>query len=110
MSIAKHRSPNLKWSFELPDRLKFAIADAIVLYSRIESCCIEIIWELEQANLECKKQIAKAIDACLAHSRGAGRNKNKRSATQAGRIVLADNEDAVAEREALVGVIGDGSV
>ncbi len=32
------------------------------------------------------------------------------SATQAGRIVLADNEDAVAEREALVGVIGDGGV
>jgi hypothetical protein len=60
MSIAKHRSPNLKWSFELPDRLKFAIADAIVLYSRIESCCIEIIWELEQADLERKKQIAKA--------------------------------------------------
>jgi hypothetical protein len=50
----------LKWSFDLPDRLKIAIADAIVLYSRIESCCVEIIWELEQADLERKKQIAKA--------------------------------------------------
>ena len=60
MPVARHRSPDLKWSFDLPDRLKIAIADAIVLYSRIESCCVEIIWELEQADLERKKQIAKA--------------------------------------------------
>jgi hypothetical protein len=60
MPIAKHRSPDLKWSFELPDRLKITIADAIVLFSRIESCCVEIIWELEQADLEGKKEIAKA--------------------------------------------------
>jgi hypothetical protein len=40
--------------------LKIAIADAIVLYSRIESCCVEIIWELERADLERKKEIAKA--------------------------------------------------
>ncbi len=60
MPVARHRSPSLKWSFDLPDRLKIAIADAIVLYSRIESCCVEIIWELEQADLERKKQIAKA--------------------------------------------------
>jgi len=32
---------------------------AIALYSRIESCCVEIISELEQADLERKKQIAK---------------------------------------------------
>lgn len=60
MPLARHRSPDLKWTFDLPDRLKIAIADAIVLYSRIESCCVEIIWELEQADLERKKQIAKA--------------------------------------------------
>jgi hypothetical protein len=60
MPVARHRSPDLKWSFDLPDRLKIVIADAIVLYSRIESCCVEIIWELEQADLERKKQIAKA--------------------------------------------------
>jgi hypothetical protein len=60
MSIAKHRSPNLTWSFELPDKLKLAIADAITLYSRIESCIVEIVWELEQADLERKKEIAKA--------------------------------------------------
>jgi hypothetical protein len=60
MPIAKHRSPDLTWSFELPDKLKLAIADAIVLYSRIESCIVEIIWELEEADLERKKEIAKA--------------------------------------------------
>jgi hypothetical protein len=50
----------LGWTFDLPDRPKIAIADAIVLYSRIESCCVEIIWELEQADHERKKQVAKA--------------------------------------------------
>src|SRR4029077_5595593 len=60
MPIAKHRSPDLTWSFVLPDKLKLAIADAIVLYSRIESCIVEIIWELEEADLERKKEIAKA--------------------------------------------------
>ncbi|MDE2167536.1 MAG: hypothetical protein KGJ66_14515 [Alphaproteobacteria bacterium] len=59
MSVGKHRSPNLTWSFDLPDRLKIAIADAVTLYSRMESCCVEIIWELEQADLERKQQIAK---------------------------------------------------
>lgn len=60
MTIVRHRSPDLKLSFDLPARLKIAIADAIVLYSRTESCCVEIIWELERADLERKKQIAKA--------------------------------------------------
>ena len=36
MPVAKHHSPNLTWSFELPDRLKLVIADAITLYSRIK--------------------------------------------------------------------------
>jgi hypothetical protein len=60
MPVARHRSPDLKWSFDLPDRLKIAIADAITLYSRIEFCCFEVIRELEQADLERKRQIAKA--------------------------------------------------
>lgn len=59
MTIARHRSPNLSWDFELPDRLKICIADSITIYSRIESCCVEIIWELEQADIERRKQIAK---------------------------------------------------
>jgi hypothetical protein len=58
--MAKHRSPAVKPSFALPDKLKLAIADAITLYSRIESCIVEIIWELEQADLERKRQIAKS--------------------------------------------------
>jgi len=60
MPIAKHRSPHLTWSFVLPDKLKLAIADAVVLYSRIESCIVEIIWELEEADIERKREIAKA--------------------------------------------------
>ncbi len=60
MPIAKHPSPNLKWTFKLPNKLRLAIADAIVLYSRIESCIVEIVWELEEADLERKKEIAKA--------------------------------------------------
>src|ERR1700722_1777163 len=60
MAIARHRSPDLKWTFELPDRLKLAIADAIVIYSRIESCIVEIIWELEEADLPRKQEIAKS--------------------------------------------------
>ena len=60
MPVAKPPSPDLKWSFDIPDRLKIAIGGAILLYSRIESCIVEIIWELEQADLERKKEIAKA--------------------------------------------------
>ena len=60
MPIAKHRSPDLTWTLELPDRLKIAIADAITIYSRIESCCVEIVWELEEADIERKKEIAKS--------------------------------------------------
>lgn len=59
MPIAQPRNPNLTWSFELPDRLKLAIADAIILHSRIESCCIEILWEIEQPDLARKKELAK---------------------------------------------------
>lgn len=59
MPVARPRNPDLQWSLELPDRLKLAIADAIILYSRIESCCIEIIWEIEQADLKRKQELAK---------------------------------------------------
>ncbi|HZL40046.1 MAG TPA: hypothetical protein VFC45_07170 [Pseudolabrys sp.] len=59
MPIANPPPPDLQWSFELPDRLKIAIADAIVLHSRLESLCIECIWEIEKTDLERKKEIAK---------------------------------------------------
>jgi hypothetical protein len=60
MPVAKHRSPNLKWVFELPDKLKLAIADCVTLHSRIESLFIEILWEIEQPDIAGKKAIAKA--------------------------------------------------
>jgi len=49
----------LKWSFDLPDKLKCAIADCITLYSKIESCIVELVWLIEDASLERKKEIAK---------------------------------------------------
>jgi hypothetical protein len=49
----------MTWSFELPGRLKLAIADAITIFSRIDHAIIEVIWVLEQADLKRKKQIAK---------------------------------------------------
>jgi hypothetical protein len=47
--------PGMTWSFDLPDRLKIAIA----IFSRIDHAVIECIWVLEQADLKRKKQIAK---------------------------------------------------
>jgi hypothetical protein len=60
MSVAQPPDPNLKWSFDLPVKLKCAIADCITLYSKIESCIVEVVWTLEQPDLERKKEIAKA--------------------------------------------------
>jgi hypothetical protein len=40
--------------------LKCAIADCITLYSKIESCIVEVVWLLEQADLPRKKEIAKS--------------------------------------------------
>jgi hypothetical protein len=51
--------PGMTWSFDLPDRLKLAIADAIAIFSRIDHAVIECIWVLEQADLNRKKQIAR---------------------------------------------------
>lgn len=49
----------MTWSFELPDRLRLAIADAVTIFSRIDHAIIECIWVLEEADLKRKKQIAK---------------------------------------------------
>lgn len=51
--------PGMTWSFDLPDKLKLAIADAIAIFSRIDHAVVECIWMLEQADLKRKKQIAK---------------------------------------------------
>src|SRR4051812_41276936 len=47
-------------SFVLPDKLKLAIADSITLYSKIESCIVELVWVLENPDLERKRAIAKS--------------------------------------------------
>ena len=59
MPVAKQPSPNT-CTLQLPDKLKLAIADAIVLYSRIESCIVEIVWQLEEADFKRKQEIARA--------------------------------------------------
>lgn len=51
--------PGMTWSFELPVRLKIAIAEAIAIFSHIDHMVIETIWALEQPDLKRKKQIAK---------------------------------------------------
>lgn len=51
--------PGMTWSFDLPDRLKIAIADAVTIFARIDSMIIEGIWVLEQADAKRRRQIAK---------------------------------------------------
>lgn len=57
MADGTQLQPN--WSFEIPDKLKLAIADCILLYSKIESCIVELVWLIEDADLERKREIAK---------------------------------------------------
>jgi hypothetical protein len=45
--------------FTLPDQLKIAIADALVLFSKIEACSTEIVWLIKGADLATKKRIVK---------------------------------------------------
>ena len=56
--------PPASWSFELPDNLKLKIADAITLFSRIDSNIVEARWAAEGADYERKKAIARkpAVD------------------------------------------------
>jgi len=51
--------PGMTWSFDLPDRLKIAISDAVTIFYRIDSMIIEGIWILEQADAKRRRQIAK---------------------------------------------------
>jgi hypothetical protein len=60
MTIARPPDPDLSWSFDLPVNLKCAIADCITLYSKIESCIVEIVWVLEEADLPRRIEIAKS--------------------------------------------------
>lgn len=51
--------PDMSWSFDLPDRLKIAIAEAVTIFSHIDCMLIETVWALDQPDLKRKKQIAK---------------------------------------------------
>jgi hypothetical protein len=53
------RPDSASWSLDLPDKLKLAIADCITLYSKIQSCIVELVWLVEDASLKRKKEIAK---------------------------------------------------
>ena len=56
-SVIKAIYEGAKLSMELPDHLKLAIADCITLHSKIEAITIEILWVLEAADLNRKRQI-----------------------------------------------------
>jgi hypothetical protein len=52
--------PTPDWSSKLPDKLKLAIADCILLFSNIESCIVELVWLLEDADVKRRREIAKS--------------------------------------------------
>jgi hypothetical protein len=52
--------PALNWSPKVPNKLKLAIADCILLYSNIESCIVELVWLIEDADIERRREIAKS--------------------------------------------------
>ena len=56
MTEAKHTEP---LSFDLPGKLKFAIATSITLFSRLDTCILECIWADQQPDIERKKKLAK---------------------------------------------------
>jgi hypothetical protein len=53
-------TPDMTWTLDLPERLRLTIADAVVIFSRIDNALIECIWVLEEADPRRKRQIAKA--------------------------------------------------
>jgi hypothetical protein len=59
MTTGRTQLPEPNWSFEIPDKLKLAVADCILLYSKIESCIVELVWLIEGADLARKREIAK---------------------------------------------------
>lgn len=46
-------------TFDLPEKLRLAIGDAIVSFSRIETIVLEIIWELRGSDLNEKRSLAR---------------------------------------------------
>jgi hypothetical protein len=59
MPVAKPPPEGLTWTLEIPDRLKLAISDAVTLYARLEGLCVECLWEIENADFERRRELAK---------------------------------------------------
>ncbi|WP_038965599.1 hypothetical protein [Bradyrhizobium diazoefficiens] len=57
--VSPMATPDMTWTLALPDQLRLAIADAVVIFSRIDNAIIECIWVLEQADYKRKLQIAR---------------------------------------------------
>jgi hypothetical protein len=53
--------PDASWSFALPDKLRLAIADAIIVFARMETTLLEIVWILEESNLEEKQVLVRDV-------------------------------------------------
>ena len=68
MSDGRTLEPAPDWSSKLPDKLKLAIADCILLFSNIESCIVELVWLLEDADIERRKQIARSWSSKISKS------------------------------------------
>jgi len=49
--------PNAAWHFELPEKLKIAIADCVVVFARIETIALETVWIFEDSTLEEKREL-----------------------------------------------------
>jgi hypothetical protein len=47
------------WSLDLPIKLKLSIADALVVFGRLETTLLEIVWILENSNLEEKQELTR---------------------------------------------------
>jgi hypothetical protein len=51
--------PNAEWHFELPTKLKIAIADAVVVFARLETIALETVWIFEDSTLEEKRELTR---------------------------------------------------
>lgn len=49
--------PDASWNFTIPEKLKLAIADAVVTFARMETTLLEIVWILEDSTLEEKREL-----------------------------------------------------
>jgi|GEM_PF-1594737 hypothetical protein len=53
--------PDASWNFDLPEKLKLGIADAVVTFARMETTLLEIVWILEESTLEEKRELTMDV-------------------------------------------------